>query len=147
MADNIEFKIINPVDKGEEWALEYGSTKNTVEIYINNIEIIRLLKNVEESYALSENHPSIAGAYGHISPEILYSELTDKEKCAFLLCCNDCGDIGCWSVSVHIKEDENYVYWYDFEHNHRDWEYDLSFKFIKKDYIKALDSLLKYNIN
>ena len=39
----------------------------------------------------------------------------EYEEC-LLLCCAECGMSECWSFSIQVKEDKEYVYWYDFEH-------------------------------
>ena len=41
-----------------------------------------------------------------------------------------------------VREDEDYVYWTEFEHNHRDWKYNLEYRFDKKQYYYAM-ALLK----
>lgn len=135
MMDKIEFKIINPKGK-ERWADEYPPNIRVVEIYINGKELIDILKEIEYSY-----DPKLAGAYGHQTPEDLYSNLVEGEDSADLLCCSDCGDIGCWTVRVIITADEKYVYWINFSHHHREWKYDISYTFEKTAYEKALNYL------
>ena len=136
--DILEFKIMNPKGK-EDWADDYDISE-AVEIYINKREMIELLKEIETPFASAEGHINIAGAYGHLTPGQLYSELTDSGECA-LLCCNDCGFIGCWSVMVNVERDDSYVYWKEFRHNHRDWKYNISYKFDRLEYESALKQL------
>ena len=147
--DKLEFKLVDPIEKKEEWALELKSTQKVVEIYLNGREIVEILSEVEKPYAEEEGHPSLAGAYGHNYAKELYGDLAEamtegsyfQEKGVELLCCNDCGDRGCWSVLVMIKQDEGYVYWEHFRNNHRKWDYDISFRFAKKDYEQAMQQL------
>lgn len=136
--DILNFEIINP--KGiEDWA-DDCDVSEVVEIYINGREIIELLREIETPLAMGEGHIGIAGAYGHLTPKQLYSELTDLEECA-LLCCGDCGFIGCWSVLVNVEMDERYVYWKEFRNNHRDWEYNISYKFDRLEYENVLKTI------
>ena len=136
--DILEFKIINPKGK-EDWANDYDISE-VVEIYINGREIIELLKEIETPFAMGEGHIDIAGAYGHLTPKELYSELTDSEESA-LLCCDGCGFISCWSVLVSVKKDDSYVYWKEFKHNHRHWKYNISYQFSRLEYENALKQL------
>ena len=137
-SDHLEFKIINPYGI-EDW-VEDSSVKEVVEIYINGKEIIEILKEIEIPFANNEGHISIAGAYGHLTPNELYSELMDSEESA-LVCCGDCGLIGCWAVVINVEMDEDYVYWKEFRHNHRDWEYNISFKFHRTEYENVLKKI------
>ena len=139
--DILKFKIIDPKGK-EDWADDYDISE-AVEIYINGREIIELLKEIETPFAMDEGHIDIAGAYGHLTPKELYSELTDAEESS-LLCCDGCGFIGCWSVLVSVKMDDIYVYWNEFKHNHRDWKYNISYKFSRLEYENALKQLRVY---
>lgn len=144
MCDNIDFVLADPVEKGEKWAMEYTFPHSIAEIYINGRELIDILKAEELPYAGAEGHPSLAGSYGHISPEKLYNALKysiSADGRAALLCCGECGDVGCWSVSVYTRKDEKYVYWYKFEHDHRKWQYSLGYKFSAYEYEKALEKL------
>lgn len=151
MEDQLEFKLVNAKEAKEEWMLDFDFEGDIAEIYINGQEIIPFLKEIEEPYAAEEGHPDIAGAYGHRLPKKLYKELMEafeegtyvNQEGAELLCCGGCGLSCCWSIVVFIKQDERYVYWYKFEHNHREWEYNLSYKFDKKDYMQALEVLKK----
>lgn len=109
------------------------------------------MKPIEQPYCDEEGHPDIAGSYGHNSPKYLYESLMNAMKKdsygakdgVELLCCGGCGDSGCWSALAFIREDEEFVYWEKIEHNHRNWEYNLSYKFEKSVYYKALESLLQ----
>lgn len=141
MADNIEFRFINPLGV-EDWSKEISKV---TQIFLNGKELVDILKEIEYQFAEKEGHPDLAGGYGHLTPNELLSNLKyskeDPDYEAELLCCSDCGISGCWSILVHIKYDENYVYWNDFSHNHRDWKYNLSFKFVKSQYEEQLKKL------
>ncbi len=146
MADKLEFKLIDPVETGEAWALEYGSKSMGVEIYINGREIVSILKEIELPYATQEGKPHLAGDYGHNTPQHLYEMLTEAVEVE-LLCCGGCGDSGCWSVLVSVREEEDYVYWEHFEHNHRDWSYPLSYCFDRQEYEQALEVLRGFHFS
>ncbi len=140
MADTLEWKLIDPVAAKEAWALEHGSRCMGVEIYLNGQEIVSLLREIELPYATQEGKLHLAGDYGHNAPQHLYKMLTEETEVE-LLCCGGCGDSGCWSVVVTVREEEDYVYWEHFAHNHRDWEYPLSYCFDRQEYEQALQQL------
>ena len=155
--DKIEFRLINPVEKGEEWAEDYmfGSKEpRAVEIYINNREIIDILKEIELPFAEEEGHPSLAGGYGHNVPKFLYESLNDafvegtyNQQCGVeILCCGDCGFPGCWSAVAYVRQDDDFVYWENFRQNHRkNWKYNLSYKFDRAEYEKEMEKLKGFN--
>ena len=81
MTDILEFKIIDPIAKKEEWALDYINDNikiSAVEIYINGREIIDIFKEIETPFAKKENHPNLAGDYGHREIQYFYEDLTNK---------------------------------------------------------------------
>lgn len=140
--NHLNFKLIDAVSAGEEWADEDRKPINVVEIYIDGVEIAEIFRRIEVPYCKAEGHPDLAGDYGHLSAKSLYIDLTEAttkgsfsyEIGVYPLCCGICGEPGCWSVTFHVCEDGEYVWWYGFEHEHRDWEYNLEFKFLKRDY-------------
>lgn len=142
MADSILFKKFNP--KGiEAWADEFEAI-DAVEIYINNVEIVDILCPIEIPYVIAEDSElELAGAYGHLTAQELYSNLCDDYEDVELLCCSGCGLSGCWSVLIDIFKDDKYVYWKNFRHNHRDWKYDISYKFDKSDYEEMIKQLYR----
>lgn len=147
--NNLDFKMFDPVEAGEVWAVDFGSNHKVVEIYIDGKRLLDTIRKIEVPYAKEEGHPDLAGDYGHVSPSELYSDLstaTDEnsysyELGVYLFCCAGCGEPGCWSVTLQVKEDEESVYWYNFEHEHRDWEYNLTYRFEKNAYAQALHKL------
>ncbi len=149
MSDQLKLKLIDSVEKIEDGVVKFGYTSKVVEIYINGREIVQMLKEIEKPYAIEEGHPEIAGGYGHNSPKFLYEDLLEalieESYCSKygveLLCCSTCGESGCWSILVFINQDDEYVYWNRFEHNHRVWKYNISFKFKKDEYEKAMQQL------
>jgi hypothetical protein len=145
----LEFKSIDPVKAGEEWAIYVVSNPSrVVEVYINDREMLDIIASIEKPYKEQEGLDDVED-YGHVSASSLYGDLSaamDKvgysyNHGVYLCCCRDCGEPGCWSVTCKVIEDEDYVYWTDFEHEHRDWEYDLQYKFEKGQYYEALGKL------
>ena len=149
MTDKLEFKLIDPVKNGEEWADDRKDCR-AVEIYLNGREIIDILKEIEMPFAKEEGHPDIAGGYAHNTPKFLYRSLSEtlvegtysNNYGAELLCCSSCGSSGCWSAIVHVRQDKDFVYWENFEQNHREnWKYNLSYKFDRTEYEKESEKL------
>ena len=124
---------------------------NVAEIYINGVEITDIIRPIEQPYAEQEGHPELAGDYGHNPSGELHKMLEnaliegtyEAEEGVELLCCRGCGECGCWSIEVYMKEDDKFVYWYKIKHNHREWKYDLTFKFEKEAYHQALKVLVQ----
>uniref|UniRef100_UPI00405623EC hypothetical protein n=1 Tax=Acetatifactor sp. TaxID=1872090 RepID=UPI00405623EC len=137
MVDNLELRLA-------DWAFEGEKSFKVVQILLNGKDFIEMLREIEKPYAEAEGKPHLAGDYGYVSPKHLYRELTKMSDGAELLCCGGCGDSGCWSVMVSVREDDEYVYWENFEQNHRDWEYSLSYKFEKKEYDQVMEMLKEF---
>ncbi len=139
--DRIEFKIIKPYDKGEEWAVHYNyrDTYGT-EILVNGKDVVALV-----------NEKMGAQYHGHIEPRMVYYELkcaaSDKtnEYEAHIGRCNDCGDIGCEPIvcPVHTSESENTVRWV--VGNRYDSEM-FEFIFDRAEYDKALAELRRLGL-
>ena len=144
--NTLKFELFDPVEAGETWAITWGSDYKVVEIYVDGERLLDSIREIEVPYAKEEGHPKLAGSYGHLSPKELYFDLgtaliENSDACddrVYPFCCEDCGEILCWSISFLVKEDEKYVYWYDFKHEHRSWKYNLTYRFEKEDYEEAL---------
>lgn len=154
--DKLEFKLIDAKKSNEPWAEDCETPIFVVEIYINGKEVVPILKEIEQPYCDAEGTPEIAGGYGHNLPEDLYKALSEaiiegtysNKYGVELLCCRDCGFSGCWSAITHIRQTEDYIYWESFENNHRkNWKYNLSYKFDKAEYDKAMKQLKSYISN
>ena len=152
----LDFNLIDPVEAGEEWAVAFDSPYNVVEIYIDKVEIRDIVRPLEEAY-MKESEPSLLRMgheqyYSHLWPKLLYDNLHyarmrdpyfENDDC-LLLGCVECGIPECWSFSIKVREDEKYIYWYDFEHLYREWEYGLIFRFEKRQYEAAMRKLHKF---
>lgn len=140
MTDKIKFKVA----KYNKW-FEDGETLHAV-IEINDKDFIETVKKIEIKY-----DKELAGDYSYMKiTELFYHlHLTEEGDSYYtnygtpIVVCEGCGEEGCWSVTVRITTDANYVYWKDFSQNHRDWEYGLSFKFNRKEYENELSKLIR----
>ncbi len=125
---------------------------NVVEIYIDGVEIAEIFRKIEVPYCEQEEPPNLAGDYGHMPAKKLYQDLSEATiegsfSCDFgvyPVCCRWCGEPRCWSVTFHVRESDEFVWWYGFEHEHREWKYDLEFKFLKSDYLKEMNKLIEW---
>jgi hypothetical protein len=96
--DTIKYVIskINFIEKGRE----------VVNIYINDRNLIEILKEYEKPFAFAEGDPELAGRYMGLSPkEVFYpskSFLGCDEPKTTILICSGCADPGCWSFDVKI---------------------------------------------
>ena len=142
--DHIHFERVS--SEGEGWLKWKPGEEFVVYIYINGKEIRDILKEQEMKYV---DEPEHAGAYGHMTAYELYLELAEalipgsyaNEDGAYIVCCSDCGEAGSWSAPVTVEQDRNYIYWKRFEHDHRDWKYDISYVFDRTEYMEELMSL------
>lgn len=144
--NKIEFKIVWKTDRVGQ------AGYHAVRIFIDDEDLIDILKEFEKPFAIKENSKSIAGSYEGIPPEDLYRNLTSESlyednKIAILEC--ECGCEGCWDFLTEIKEDEHKIIWTNFENHHRGrkshnfWDYstfkDLTFD--KSEYQKEIEKL------
>lgn len=143
----LQFREIKPVQEGEKMTAAWKSC-NVVEILIDGKDILDIIHEIEVPY-MKEEGMELEDAYGHLPPPKLYSYLSEAMTPesfsytygAYICCCGDCGETGCWSVTIRVKEEDGYIIWYDFEHEHRDWKYDLQFRFEKEQYLAAMNDL------
>lgn len=152
MINTIKFELYDPVDAGEDWAVDNNYGVNAVEIYIDGEPLLDMLSRFEIPYYISKGIKIDTREllHGHLDPKSLYIYLSDALEegsysnlyGAFLFSCSSCGDPGCNGAIVHITGDDGFVYWKDFEHSHwGDISYDLSFTFEKSQYEAALSQL------
>ena len=153
--DTIRFVLRTPQELGEDDADELWREDYVVQIMINDIELVDILRPLEIPFCEQEGAPELAGDYAHCTPRDLYWELTNElfsddpleKNDAELLACAACGFSGCWSPTVQIHADAQNVYWDHFSHNHRDWDYGLSFVFDRAQYRQALKMLERMQVD
>jgi hypothetical protein len=122
-----------------------------VAILINGRNLIDLVGEVEAAF--TEWPGNYAGLTAHmlgLPSELLLGRATQGDKVA-LLCCGDCGDIGCWPIRARITMLEDRVVWEAFEQPHRNgtdssldfWDYGAlgPFSFEKQAYLAALAAI------
>ena len=127
-----------------------------VEIFIDGVNLIDLLKEYELPYAEREGSPQIAGAYVGLAPQVLYRQLTRNvsegwpESKRNIYACSSCHEEGCWPMFITIKTQGDQVIWEEFEQPHRKvhskvsaWNYSGfgPFVFEKSAYLQAVESL------
>ena len=127
---------------------------DAVEIFVNDRNLVEILREVELPFAAREGKPRSAGKYVGLpsediflpSPRLLgepvkyYDYDSSQGKIAVLGC--GCGDMGCWPFRVRITLREDVVVWDGFEQPHRHtWRYDelRPFVFDRTQYLSALD--------
>ena len=144
--DTMDFQLFDPIEAGEEWAIDIGSRHKVVRIILNGMDFLDIVRPIEQPYKKEEGLDLDGEDYGHISAADLYGDLklaTDPiyGDRVYLCCCGSCGEPGCWGITMQVKEEDDAIIWYDFEHEHRDWEYNLLFRFDKSEYNTALKRL------
>lgn len=148
----LNFKLIDPILNDEEWAKDMKTPPKVVEIYIDGVEITEIFRKIEVPYCKQEGDPNLAGDYGHMPVKELYEDLSEatiegsysNKLGVYPVCCGACGEPGCWSVTFRVRESDEFVWWYGFEHERREWKYDLEFKFLKSDYLKEMNKLIEW---
>ncbi len=138
-----------------------GATE--VLIYINERNLIEILREFERPFALREGHPTLAGGYAGLPPSSVAVPSTHflgqakpwytyGNKVSVLEC--ECGCAGCWPFLVKITITPNQVSWSDFEQPHRGvnaasgyWDYIelTSFVFDRAQYEAELAHLAQKN--
>jgi hypothetical protein len=134
-----------------------GDKANGVRVLINGRDLSDIVREIELPFALKEDSAEIAGAYSGLPPEIAFLPSRhffgeadalhgDDEGQTFALVC-DCGEPGCWPLSLRVDIGERKVIWSDFRQPHRGptskaghWRYDAlpRFTFERKAYEDAL---------
>lgn len=122
---------------------------NRVDVFVDQKNLIEILKEYEKPFAKKEGSEEIAGWYDWLSQDILYEnlELQRWEKPIILWC--QCGEESCWPIEATIKKVDEKVIWTEFEQpfrnkdSHNFWDYtDFgSFEFSKTNYEEELAKL------
>jgi hypothetical protein len=127
---------------------------DSVDIFVNDRNLVDIVREVELPFAARDGKPRLAGTYIGLpaedvflpSPRLLgepvkfYDYDSSKGKIAVLGC--GCGDVGCWPFRVRIELREDVVIRDGFEQPHRlKWRYDemRPFVFDWTQYFSALD--------
>lgn len=131
-----------------------------VSIFINDKNLIDIVREIELPYATKEGCPQIAGAYSGLYAFNLWDEMIKirKPNVEFppeVLDCT-CGCQGCWPLSLKIKEKNDVIVWSDFENVYRtnltnpdhNWDYSKlgPFTFDKEQYETEMQKLRQWAI-
>lgn len=143
--DTLRFELIDPYEAKETWAVEfYGPGQHAVRIFVNNKELNALFVELEDQEDGTTTPTDPADVYGHIG--LWLAKYLKSESAASygvsLCCCSGCGEEGCWGVRVKVRESEDEIVWYGFEHEHRPYTYGgLEFHFERNAYYAQLKIL------
>jgi hypothetical protein len=118
-----------------------------LDIFLDDQNLLELVREAERPFAAAEGHPKFAGCYAALPADLLLAELDGQrvEKVSLYDC--QCGCYGCWPLRVRISKSEDLVIWSEFEQPHRRpfirtswWRYDKlgPFKFVREQYVAAL---------
>lgn len=146
--DQLEFRLMDPVEAQEEWAVQFGADELSVEIRINGAELAeqasRLEKGIPRDRPVDLNNCD----YGHMKISLLYRYLSGELEDEYgipLLWCRDCGVPECDSVRCSIRTEDDCVIWEKFTKNGRKpIGEDLRFRFSKDNYQEQLEFLKKH---
>jgi len=130
--------------------MEFIFKNDIVNIAIDGISLIEIIRDIELPMAQEEGHPDLAGDYVIISPEnpkeyFLGIEENhwgdDDDKSALLECV--CRNIPCKALLCKIEVGDTIVTWKKFERIPRRWNYSTfgGFSFRKDQYRNALSKI------
>jgi hypothetical protein len=138
-----------------------GGGYQPVEIRINGIPLIDLVRPLEIPYVEQENREDDdamkPGDYQYLPPSLVYlpsrNLLGEPYDSGFRMDPGDsmigkstvlgctCGEIECWFLVVRITLSKSEVRWSEFAQFHRDWKYELGpYTFDRADYEMQLQS-------
>lgn len=143
--DTLRLELIDPYEAKEKWAVEeYFPGLHAVRIYVNNNELNSLFVELEDKEDGTTRPTQPSDMYGHVGLW-LAKDLKSESAASYgvsLCCCSDCGDEGCWGVRAKVRENEDEVVWYGFEHEHRPYTYGgLEFHFERRAYDAQMEIL------
>ena len=126
---------------------------DAVNVFVNDRNLVDILREVELPFAARDSRPDLAGRYVGLPPEDVFlpslrllgdpATYYDYDyldgRVAVLGCV--CGEPGCWPFRVKITLRADVVIWSGFEQPHRDaWRYGemQPFVFDRTQYLSAL---------
>lgn len=134
--DTIEFKL-------DKFDFTLGVQNDVVSILINKKHLLETIKNYEIPFANREGYENLAGGYSYLHKydfQRLFLNANLDEKVVLLGC--PCGTYECWYLEAKLKFEEDSVTFCDFKNRQRrDWIYDISFKFDKKQFESELANI------
>ncbi len=142
-----------------EFGFEAGPS-TVVSIFINDKNLIDIVKEIELPFATKEGSLQIAGDYSGLYAFQLWDEMLKvrRPRSEFppeVLGCT-CGSPGCWPLSLKITEKDNEIVWSDFDNPYRtdlinpdqNWDYSKlgPFCFDKEQYETEMKKLRQWAI-
>ena len=132
--DTIKFEITT-IQK------EHFGKYEVVDIFINNRNIIDIVKIVEQPFATADGQPDLAGSYDGLSPIEFIENITGESAENYILGCT-CGITECWPLEVKIEQKDYTITWKNFENYHRAWDWsELHFCFDMAQYYEEIGKL------
>ena len=131
-----------------------------VRVLVDGEDLASLARHTELPFAIAEGHPDIAGGYGGLAPQDVLPpsrHLLGEPDPLFrhgerveVLCCQSCGEPGCWPLACRITVTPATITWSDFTQPHRgpdsrySWRHDSlgPFVFARGQYEEALHTAL-----
>ena len=111
---------------------------------INGRPFIDIVTKIEEAIE-NKNFSCPAGEYNYLSPKDLYYWLklagTDSDSNAFLLCCPECDEEGCASVTTEVEYTPDSVIWKNFGNMYEHEFEGLQYEFKRSDYEAFMNKL------
>lgn len=87
-----------------------------VELYVNGVSLLDLVRDAERPHAAHEGIPALAGNYGWPPLTLRLLQLLDGERTGagiaqdVLLNC-ECGWASCWPLSIRVRVFDRFVVW------------------------------------
>ena len=114
------------------WNPDGPHGQSELRLFVDDVDLVEILRSVELPDAEGEGHPSIAGGYAGLAASRLRGRLVEHylggpgshmhcgphEKTVLLSCA--CGEPGCWPLMARVEVTGADVRWLDFEQPHRD---------------------------
>jgi hypothetical protein len=102
-----------------------------LDIRVDDRDLLEYVRETEESFAVAEGHPDLAGNYEALPAAMALEEFAAEGAEKVSLFDRKCGCVGCWSLRVRISVYDRIVSWSEFEQPHRGpesraswWRYD-----------------------
>lgn len=134
--DTIEFKL-------DKFDFTLGVQNDVVSMLINQKHLLEIIKEYELPFASREGYENLAGGYSYLDKcdfKNLFLNANLDESVVLLGC--PCGTYKCWYLEAKLKFEEDIVTLCEFKNRQRrDWIYDISFKFDKKQFENELANI------
>lgn len=123
------------ISMGQFWS-DDDRVVDVVSIFINDRNMIDLIRELELPFARREGHPDLAGSYLGLPPDVMLfpsryllgegEDFWDDDGKVSLYGCV-CGEVGCWPLRATVTVTLDTVVWSDFEQPHRGPDYPVEY--------------------